>query len=60
MIPSIFTSLGYFDDKNEVLEVLRNIFANLKSGGAFLIEVMGKEILARIFQPTRSDIMVFL
>lgn len=55
LVLSMFTSFGYFDDRNEDLAVLRNIFTNLKPGGACVIELMGKEILARIFQPTRSD-----
>jgi SAM-dependent methyltransferase len=54
---SMFTSFGYFDDKREDLAVLSNIFASLKPRGACLIEVMGKEILAKIFQPTRSEIL---
>ena len=57
LILSMFTSFGYFDDKREDLTVLRNIFASLKPGGVCLIEMMGKEILARIFQPTRSEIL---
>ncbi len=57
LVISMFTSFGYFDDKNEDLEVLRNVFTSLKHGGACLIEMMGKEILARIFQPTRSDVL---
>jgi hypothetical protein len=34
--------------------VLRNIFASLKPGGRFILESMGKEVLARIFAPTSS------
>jgi SAM-dependent methyltransferase len=55
---SMFTSFGYFDEKNEDLHVLRNIFSSLRSGGVFLIEMMGKEILAKIFQPTTSDFLL--
>ena len=51
---SMFTSFGYFDDKGEDLLVLRNIFASLRPGGSLLMELAGKEILARIFQPTTS------
>lgn len=49
---SMFTSFGYFDDKAEDLAVLRNIRASLRPGGALVIEVMGKEVLARIWQAT--------
>jgi hypothetical protein len=34
--------------------VLENVFVSLKHGGAFVLETMGKEILARIFEATGS------
>jgi SAM-dependent methyltransferase len=46
---SLFTSFGYFNDE-ENLQVLRNIHTSLKPGGQVVIEMMGKEIIARIFQ----------
>jgi SAM-dependent methyltransferase len=52
---SLFTSFGYFDDRDEDLAVLENVFQSLKPGGLFLIDVMGKERLARIFSPTTSQ-----
>lgn len=52
---SMFTSFGYFDDKDEDLQVLRNMLASIKPGGVCLIDVMGKERLARILQPTTSE-----
>jgi SAM-dependent methyltransferase len=52
---SMFTSFGYFDDKRDDLAVLANLLASLRPGGACLIEVMGKERLARILLPTTSD-----
>lgn len=51
---SLFTSFGYFDDKGEDLLVLKNLYASLRPGGSLLMEMAGKEILARIFQPTTS------
>ena len=54
---SMFTSFGYFDDKQEDLQVLGNILTSLKPGGVCLIDVMGKECLARILQPTISDVL---
>jgi len=51
---SMFTSFGYFDDKREDLKVLGNILASLRPGGAFLLDMGGKEWLARIFAPTTS------
>ena len=55
LVLSMFTSFGYFDDKREDLAVLRNMFASLRPGGTFFIDVLGKECLARIFQSTKSD-----
>lgn len=57
LVLSMFTSFGYFDDKNEDLQVLRHISNSLRSGGVCLIEVMGKECLARIYQPTTSVLL---
>jgi SAM-dependent methyltransferase len=51
---SMFTSFGYFDDKREDVGVLENIRESLRPGGVCLIEVGGKEWLARIFAPTTS------
>jgi SAM-dependent methyltransferase len=52
---SVFTSFGYFNDKREDLQVLENIFRSLKPGGVCLIDLMGKERLARILQSATSD-----
>ncbi|MEK7466590.1 MAG: class I SAM-dependent methyltransferase [Planctomycetota bacterium] len=52
---SLFTSFGYFDRKEEDRRVLGNVFASLKPGGVFVIELNGKERLAKIFQPTTSQ-----
>jgi len=54
---SMLTSLGYFDDKREDLQVIQNMFASLIPGGLCLIDLMGKEVLARIAQPTTSEIL---
>jgi SAM-dependent methyltransferase len=57
LVLSMFTSFGYFDDKQEDIQVLDNILASLKPGGFFLIDVMGKERLANILQPTISEVL---
>lgn len=57
LVVSMFTSFGYFDDRREDMIVLQNIFTSLQPGGACLIEVLGKERLARIFQPTSSTVL---
>ena len=57
LVLNMFTSFGYFDDKHDDLIVLKNVFNSLKPGGAFLIDVMGKERLAKILQPTISTVL---
>ena len=47
---NLFTSFGYFEAPSENVAVLENIYASLKPGGKLLIELMSKEVLARIFQ----------
>jgi SAM-dependent methyltransferase len=54
LVVNLFTSFGYFDNPDDDRRVLRNIHESLRPGGAFVIELMGKEILAHIFQETRS------
>ena len=47
---NIFTSFSYFEDPEEDVRVLRNVFSSLKPGGVFVMEMHGKETLARIFR----------
>ena len=50
-------------DENENQQVLDNIFASLKQDGVLIIELMGKEVLARIFQErdwSEKDGLIFL
>jgi SAM-dependent methyltransferase len=54
---SMFTSFGYFDDKEEDAVVLHNIFQSLRPGGVLVMELAGKEPLAKIFQPTTSQLL---
>lgn len=51
---SLFTSFGYFAAREDDLRVLRNVRASLKPEGVFVIDMAGKEWLARHFQPTRA------
>jgi SAM-dependent methyltransferase len=55
LVLSMFTSFGYFDDKDDDLKVLRNMHHNLKPGGVCVLDMLGKERLAKIFQPTTSE-----
>jgi SAM-dependent methyltransferase len=56
VVINMFTSFGYFDDKTHDLHVLRNIHASLRPGGALVMDVVGKEILMRMFQATTSTV----
>lgn len=52
---NMFTSFGYFDSDTEDLKVLRHIHESLKPGGVCLLDMMGKECLAMMLEPTRSE-----
>ncbi len=54
---SLFTSFGYFDDKRQDRWVLENLLGSLRPGGVCVMEMMGKEILARIARPTLSELL---
>lgn len=51
---NLFTSFGYFEEPGEDLQVLRHLHASLQPGGTLVMDLMGKEILARIRQETLS------
>ena len=52
LVINLYTSFGYFDDPAEDMLVAQNILASLKPGGQVLFEMIGKEILARVFRPS--------
>lgn len=47
---SMFTSFGYFGRKSDNRQVLFNVYRSLVNGGAMIIDIVGREILARKFQ----------
>lgn len=47
---NMLTTFGYFDDPNDDRRVIENIFASLKPSGTFVMDFMGKEVLARTFR----------
>lgn len=47
---SLFTSFGYFEDAQDDLRVLRNVHNSLVPGGVFVLELTGKEKVARTWQ----------
>ncbi len=54
LVLNLFTSFGYFQEKEDDRKVLANIYANLKPGGVFFIDVVSKEWIARVFESTVS------
>jgi SAM-dependent methyltransferase len=44
---NLFTSFGYFETREEDFRVLRNLAQSLKPGAVLVMEMVGKEILAR-------------
>lgn len=48
---NLLSSFGYFEDRHDDLRVLRNIQFSLKPGARAMVDVVGKEILARVFVP---------
>ena len=49
-VVNLFTSFGYFEDPVDDRRVLANVYRSLKRGGVFLLDLMGKEVLARVFR----------
>ncbi len=50
---SLFTSFGYFDDDADNRRVLGNLFESLAPGGVLVMEMLGKEVLARMLETAR-------
>ena len=55
LVINMFTAFGYFDDKEDDLKMLRNIYTSLRKGGTFVIDILGKEWVAEQFLPTTSE-----
>jgi len=47
---NIFTSFGYFEAEDDDLRVLRNVHESLTDDGVFVMELIGKERLARTWK----------
>jgi SAM-dependent methyltransferase len=57
LVLSLFTSIGYFEEKEDDLRVMGNMFRSLKPGGTCLVDINGKERVARQLQPLLGEIM---
>jgi SAM-dependent methyltransferase len=44
---NLYNSFGYFEDPGDDFLFVKNTFHSLKPGGAFIIEVLGKEVAVR-------------
>jgi SAM-dependent methyltransferase len=51
---SLYTSFGYFEEREEDERVLENAYFSLKEGGKILMDLPGKELIARDFIPEAS------
>lgn len=51
LVINLFTSFGYFEDQADDVKVLTNFYTSLRPGGILVMDMMGKENLARIFRP---------
>jgi SAM-dependent methyltransferase len=49
LVVNLYTSFGYFEDKEDDYKVLQNVYASLKGGGYFVMEILGKEVIAATF-----------
>ncbi|HEY7402007.1 MAG TPA: class I SAM-dependent methyltransferase [Candidatus Angelobacter sp.] len=50
LVCNLFTSFGYFENEQDDLTVLRNIHGSLRDHGVLVMETLGKERLARVWQ----------
>ncbi len=53
VVINVFTSFGYFEKETDNKRVIENVYKSLKEGGRFLIDIVGKEVVARAFQEKR-------
>jgi SAM-dependent methyltransferase len=49
IILNLYTSFGYFEDPTEDRQVIKNACRSLKKNGMLFMDMIGKEIIARIF-----------
>jgi 2-polyprenyl-3-methyl-5-hydroxy-6-metoxy-1,4-benzoquinol methylase len=52
---SMFSTFGYFDDRRDDAAVLANVSKSLRPGGVFLMDILGKEVLAKMFQRSSAQ-----
>jgi cyclopropane fatty-acyl-phospholipid synthase-like methyltransferase len=52
---NMFTAFGYFDNPADDKRAVSNIYYSLRKGGTLIIDVIGKEIIARMFRSRDWD-----
>jgi len=52
---NLFTTFGYFKDPRDDRRVMANLCTALRPGGRLVMDMIGKEVLARIFRPRDWD-----
>ncbi|MBN2617967.1 MAG: class I SAM-dependent methyltransferase [Spirochaetales bacterium] len=61
---NMFTSFGLLESEDDEITALNNVYNSLKSGGKYLIDIQGKELLCRDFEKyiwfESGDTKVFL
>ena len=50
LVCNLFTSFGYFEEEQDDLQVLKNTHRSLRENGVLIMEMLGKERLARVWQ----------
>src|SRR6266567_6829341 len=50
LIVNLGTSFGYFENAQDDITVLENVYKSLAGGGKFVIEILGKEVVAATFR----------
>ena len=51
---NFFSSFGYFKEEGDNLRVMERVHSSLKDGGRFLIDVMGRKVMAREYTEKRE------
>ncbi len=54
LVANLCTSFGYFEDIADDIRVLHNVYASLAPGGKFVIEILGKEVIAATFRKVQE------
>jgi SAM-dependent methyltransferase len=50
VVLNYFTSFGFFDEPKDDTKVVTNAYRSLKTGGLLLLDLVGKEVIARTFR----------